>query len=127
MVNNRKLLFRQWFRKFCNIDGRVSRRKYCMFTILFLSYCFIFDILNRVFYIKASVNAENKFYALYFVAVLILVTFIVKNIVFTIRRLHDLNLNGWWCIWYFLLPPIQITLCFFKGTPGPNRYGQPPT
>ncbi len=71
-----------------------------MFTILFLSYCFIFDILNRVFYIKASVNAENKFYALYFVAVLILVTFIVRNIVFTIRRLHDLNLNGWWCIWY---------------------------
>lgn len=46
----------------------------------------------------------------------------------TIKRLHDLNFNGWWSLVFFL-PFGQIVLLpllFYKGTPGPNKYGEQP-
>ena len=43
-----------------------------------------------------------------------------------IRRLHDLNLSGWWCLGLLPLYPVAILfLCLWKGTPGPNKYGDP--
>lgn len=46
-----------------------------------------------------------------------------------IRRLHDLNLSGWWSLLY-LVPYVDIIFClyvlFAKGTDGPNRFGEDP-
>ncbi|MCF8494751.1 MAG: DUF805 domain-containing protein [Rickettsiaceae bacterium] len=49
--------------------------------------------------------------------------------------MHDLNLSGWWQI-IFIIGSIFISkiisiivfiiLLFLKGTPGPNKYGEPP-
>jgi uncharacterized membrane protein YhaH (DUF805 family) len=44
------------------------------------------------------------------------------------RRLHDLNISGWWQLITFVPcgQLLMIGLIFFKGTPGPNKYGEPP-
>lgn len=39
-----------------------------------------------------------------------------------VRRLHDINLSGWWSILVYLVPICIFILCFWPGTPGPNRY-----
>jgi uncharacterized membrane protein YhaH (DUF805 family) len=46
-----------------------------------------------------------------------------------IKRLHDLNLSGWWVLVGaipFLGPLCGIVIIFTRGTRGPNRYGPDP-
>ena len=61
---------------------------------------------------------------------LVIVPAVVFQIGFTvdrmIRRLHDLNMSGWWCLLFLPLYYVGIFfLCIWKGTPGPNNYGDP--
>jgi uncharacterized membrane protein YhaH (DUF805 family) len=46
-----------------------------------------------------------------------------------IKRLHDLDLRGWWLL-LFLLPVVSLVLGsgmqFVSGTAGPNRFGADP-
>ncbi len=54
---------------------------------------------------------------------------ILIAIVLGIRRLHDMNLSGWFIL-LALVPIVNIlfslALLFWPGTPGANRYGPPP-
>lgn len=54
---------------------------------------------------------------------------IIPAFMLSIRRLHDLNRPGWWCIGFFI-PMINfvlsIYLIFFKGTKGPNQFRPDP-
>jgi uncharacterized membrane protein YhaH (DUF805 family) len=47
----------------------------------------------------------------------------------TVKRLHDLNMRGWWLL-ILLLPIVSLLLGagmqFVAGTPGPNRFGPSP-
>jgi uncharacterized membrane protein YhaH (DUF805 family) len=46
-----------------------------------------------------------------------------------IRRLHDLNISGWWILISFI-PSGQLIilwLMFKKGSSGTNKYGEPPS
>lgn len=43
-------------------------------------------------------------------------------IIQTIKRMHDLDMSGW----YSIVPIYNIVLAFTDGTPGPNRYGPDP-
>jgi uncharacterized membrane protein YhaH (DUF805 family) len=51
-------------------------------------------------------------------------------IILTIRRLHDINLGGWWVLFY-LIPKVHIALGLLlisiPGTPDVNYFGAPPT
>ena len=53
----------------------------------------------------------------------------VSNIMMGVRRLHDLDLSGWWMLLLFV-PLVNILfyiyILFFKGTEGPNQYGEDP-
>jgi uncharacterized membrane protein YhaH (DUF805 family) len=40
----------------------------------------------------------------------------------TVRRLHDINMSGWWSLLSFF-PLIPIFLLFRPGTKGQNRFG----
>ena len=47
-----------------------------------------------------------------------------------VRRLHDMNLSGWWTIFIFVPfanALLLIRLFFFKGTVDKNKYGLPHT
>ena len=41
-----------------------------------------------------------------------------------IKRLHDFNFSGWWCV-LFGWPLINIVLCIIPGTKGVNQFGKP--
>lgn len=41
-----------------------------------------------------------------------------------IKRLHDFNFSGWWCL-LFGWPLINIVLCIIPGTKGVNQFGKP--
>jgi uncharacterized membrane protein YhaH (DUF805 family) len=47
-----------------------------------------------------------------------------------VKRLHDLNLRGWWLL-LMLVPLVSIglgsALAFVSGTAGPNRFGASPS
>ena len=56
------------------------------------------------------------------------VAVLVVGVIFTVRRLHDLNWSGWWTVAVFV-PLVNIViaipLVFFRGTKGSNKYGPP--
>ena len=46
----------------------------------------------------------------------------------TVRRLHDINKSGWWCL--TCVTPLIVVLIFFlckRGDEGSNKYGIQPT
>ena len=47
-------------------------------------------------------------------------------VIWTIRRLHDIDKSGWFVILVVLLLPLLPLLCLVPGTKGSNRYGQIP-
>jgi len=53
----------------------------------------------------------------------------VASIMMLARRLHDLDKSGWWMLLLFV-PLVNILfyiyILFFKGTEGPNQYGEDP-
>ena len=54
---------------------------------------------------------------------------LAANIMMGVRRLHDLDKSGWWMLLLFV-PLVNILfyiyILFFKGTEGPNQYGEDP-
>ncbi len=43
----------------------------------------------------------------------------------TVRRLHDMNLSGWWFLLVCFLPVLMLVLCVWPGYRGYNRFGMP--
>ena len=81
------------------------------------------------FLIEIYEYAENLIIGfLIFILFPILILSIIQVFFVTHRRLHDLNASGWWQLMTFipLGQILMIGFIFFKGTPGPNRYGSPP-
>lgn len=98
---------------FFSSKGRVNRLYYFIYTISVIFYGIYITSNNKV----------NTFFHLIFII------FFVKYTLILIQRLHDLNVNGMWFILYYILfpPLLLLVLCFFKGTEGANKYGEPPT
>ena len=47
---------------------------------------------------------------------------LVPHVMFGIRRMHDTNRRGWWC----LVPIVNLVFWAQAGTDGENRFGPPP-
>ncbi|MGB9429070.1 MAG: DUF805 domain-containing protein [Gammaproteobacteria bacterium] len=63
------------------------------------------------------------------VSIISYIFLVVMGILFTIRRLHDMNASGWWTL--LMLVPLGniifiLVLLFTPGTIGENRYGKQP-
>ena len=122
--------------KYFVFNGRSGRKEYLSFLIFDKSVLFFMAILATLTASKVIIIIS----AIYF----LLSTF--PSISLTIRRFHDLNLSGWWCVMLTLIGVLVISfipqntistavlcvLCiaailimFKKGTSGPNKYGEP--
>lgn len=116
-------LFINYFRnKYFQFQGRASRKEYGIFSLfIIITFIPIFILTQR-----------------YNNSILIVVYAVVISIPYLsleARRLHDLNLSGWWQIApifgsVFISQIIStiffIGLLIFKGTPKKNKYGEPP-
>ncbi len=43
----------------------------------------------------------------------------------TVRRLHDMDLSGWWILLVCFFPILILVLCVWPGMKGYNRFGPP--
>lgn len=104
-----------------DIKCRISRSEY-WWTMLWLTfYSWAASFISLVLSLILDLSDE-AFLGLYIVLCLPLIGIII---VVNIRRIHDLDMSGWWVI--LLLVPLLncavIGMCLVKGTPGPNRFG----
>lgn len=108
-------------RKYAVFEGRSRRKEYWIFalisTIVLISLRLIDEMMGW------TVWDEGFLSLLYSVAV------IVPSIAVTVRRLHDTDRSGWWCL-IALIPLVGaiIVLVFMvlDGTEGDNRFGSNP-
>ena len=123
-------------KKYFQLKNRSSRKEYCAF--IFFSIVCDFLIKTLFFFSYKGFIAISLLY---------LVFIFIPSLTITVRRLHDLNLSGYWSfidipIIYCLsldeyknIPLIAgsililftLSLIFIKGAPTTNKYGEPPT
>jgi len=121
MLNN---IYNLLFYNLFTLKGRSSRREYIIKVIL-LTTCMI----TGSYTINLFGN-ETTFFSFCYILTLCIITTLMSLQYFplAVRRLHDLNESGWYVLLTFA-PFGQLLilwLMFKKGTPGINRYGEPP-
>lgn len=142
MNNYLKIVFSCVTHKYFQFKGRASRKEFCLLIVCYKLLNFIaagsFYILKENAYLSIIINIYG----------FLLLFLIIPLIAVFVRRSHDLNFSGWWYLFFttlislgfstvgknvdklfyvsiaFLI--IFIFLIFLKGTPGPNKYGEPP-
>lgn len=106
-----------FIRRIFRFKGRTNRKIYTLFTIIIFTcgtlYSSLEEYIGEYFYLSMVID-------------IIFILFFLQYLTVTSRRFHDLNVSGWWSIIILLIPLSAIGLCFFKGTNGPNKYGEPP-
>lgn len=105
--------------------GRLNRKSY-IYRSIFLS--FALGIIQLI--LELATAAIEALELLFAVMILALCIFgFVASIMMLARRLHDLDKSGWWMLLLFV-PLVNILfyiyILFFKGTEGPNQYGEDP-
>ena len=133
-------------KKILDFKTRANRKEYIFFHIVLL-------ILSIISLPIKNINVFELSIILLIPLILYNLLIILISFSLCIRRLHDCNLRGWWYLFYGLLMltiyfyivgkndgtsvssiifgyiSIIIMMLFFmikKGTPGPNRFGEPP-
>ena len=139
---------RFFMKNFFNFHGRSSRGSFWYIQIMsIIPWCiFFFYVMsplmsnaekfttnNKVNYFELveSVNFPIPDFFITIIA-LVLIIFSIGNISLTIRRLHDIELSGFWILTYKLPIPLISTISFIvlhalmlkHGTIGSNKYGQ---
>ena len=116
--------------------GRANRAEY---IILFILHSILFILGERLPTWLSSFVSSNIYILImqYILGCLFIITSFVGNVLATTRRLHDLNISGWWqlitiALYIIELPNyisilIIIPLIFCKGAEGVNKYGQQST
>lgn len=105
--------------------GRLNRKSY-IYRSIFLSL--VLGIIQLI--LELATAAIEALELLFAVMILVLCIFgFVASIMMLARRLHDLDKSGWWMLLLFV-PLVNILfyiyILFFKGTEGPNQYGEDP-
>lgn len=105
--------------------GRLNRKSY-IYRSIFLSL--VLGIIQLI--LELATAAIEALELLFAVMILVLCIFgFVAGIMMLARRLHDLDKSGWWMLLLFV-PLVNILfyiyILFFKGTEGPNQYGEDP-
>lgn len=110
---------------FFTSKGRLNRKSY-IYRSIFLSL--VLSVVQGVLTFAANtIGALELLFAV--VAFGFSLFGFVSNIMMGVRRLHDLDLSGWWML-LLCVPLINlffaIYIYFFKGTEGPKKYGDDP-
>ncbi len=111
--------------KYADFRGRAPRSEYWYFELFFG----LIMLLTTLIALASGTDSGFVLPAIAFFAL-----FLPHVAVFA-RRLHDLNKSGWWILLMLLngIPYVGflvsigfIVICAFRGTIGPNRYGEDP-
>jgi uncharacterized membrane protein YhaH (DUF805 family) len=92
-------------KKYAVFSGRARRSEYWPFIL--------FSTLIQIALIVLFSEDVGDLYSL---------LVLLPTIAFGVRRMHDVNKNGW----FLLIPIYSLILACTDGTKGPNRYGEDP-
>jgi len=107
------------FRKYAVFSGRASRSEYWFFALFYVLIFIPLTIVDMIAF-RGSANVFST------LALLIL---FLPNLAVSVRRLHDIDMSGWFLLIEFI-PLIgwifMIVWGCQRGTDGPNRFGMGP-
>lgn len=113
----------QVLRKYAVFAGRARRKEYWMFGLI---HTLIIFALRYPHPFTATIDPERH---LDQIRMLYLFATFIPFVAVSVRRLHDTNRSGWWCL-LVLIPLIGFipALIFMTeaGQPGDNRFGPDP-
>ncbi|MEG0129001.1 DUF805 domain-containing protein [Clostridium sp.] len=108
--------FVESMRKYADFNGRARRKEYWYFNLVTILIAFVTVSLDYLLSLGGLVSV------IYTLGIL------VPSISVTIRRLHDINLSGWWYL-ILLVPFGGIVMFIFSvmdTKPGANKFGPDP-
>jgi len=115
-------------KKYAVFSGRARRKEYWMFQLINVV---IFVVLFAAFIPPLIAHTQSLLLPLRLLSVFMCfyaLAMIIPGLAVSVRRLHDVDLSGWWLL-ISLVPLGGIVLFVFHvldSTPGPNRYGPNP-
>lgn len=113
------LSFLKMYKKYFDFNGRITRKEFWMNIAIYHFLNLLILFFDRLIIPKYT-NIATSFYIIFF---LFSLTPIIN---LTVRRLHDINKNGWWTILY-CLPFLNLWLIFLlckKSIDEGNIYNQ---
>lgn len=105
-------------KNYANFNGRAGRREYWLFTAMFLIVYVVLAILGAILATMSGTLGA----IIYGILGIFALASIVPGIAVTIRRMHDVNKSGWFC----LIPVYSLILTLTPGDQGDNRFGPNP-
>ncbi len=121
-----------WYLKvigdYFNFSGRARRKEYWMFAFINLMITIVLGL--ACWFIVVNFEDDKLLTGFSYSVLLVYVLFtIVPSLAVTVRRLHDVNVSGWFALVQFLPYIGWLILLFFTikdGDYGRNRYGDDP-
>lgn len=105
------------YKKIFCYSGRATRSEYGFFLLL----QFIFMIAACIFFASVFGSAGDA------IAYLLAILFILTTLSYSVRRLHDGNFTGWYCLAYLLIGPFLLgVIATIPPKYGTNKYGDDP-
>ena len=128
-----KLTFARRF----NTNYRISRAEFWWMQIWVIAYALLtfgiallagYGLVDPYYYYTESAYFEDIGILAVLIWLVLLIPNFILNFLLAIRRLHDLNMTGWWSLLILStwLSPLLYGACLVKGNVGPNRFGPDP-
>lgn len=123
-----------WFiecitKNYANFSGRAGRKEYWMYNLFYALFMFILVIASVVICAIINMNLPEITIVVLFIVVCDCFALAIPSLAVLVRRLHDINKSGWWCLISFVPYAGFIILFIFTlldSTPGRNQYGENP-
>lgn len=110
--------------QFWSMSARIGRLRYFCYTLFaMLGLAVGLVVIYLLCLLLPTPLASIISSASFILAKNLLIPLVV--FVMSIRRLHDLDLSGWWSL-AVLIPFATLLLLVLQGKPVPNRFGPPP-
>ncbi len=104
-----------------NFSGRASRSEFWWWYLCILIINIIVSII-----INAASGSNGMNTGLAIVLWIISLILFLATLAVAVRRLHDTNRSGWWCLLYLLccIGPIILIIFWAMPSTGPNAHGE---
>lgn len=114
-------------KQYADFSGRARRKEFWMFNLFNAIFLFVAVVLDNLLGITFDESGFGPLYLVYVLGVLI------PSWAVAIRRLHDIEKSGWWCL-LNLVPILSIWFLVLMATDGSieddpygnNEYGRNP-
>lgn len=114
--------------QYANFYGRASRSELWLFTLFQAITTRLLILLKSVLGVALPGSGMETLIMVIIIATWVTAVgfLIVPSISVAIRRLHDVNLSGWWYLFNFIVSCFLLIVAFIPGTKGKNLYGKDP-